>query len=63
MPNLKTNDNYLVHSLVKGLNILTSFDYNSKELTIQEISQKTGIHRTTVHRSIYTLEQKKKEIR
>ncbi|MEW6624491.1 MAG: IclR family transcriptional regulator [Bacillota bacterium] len=57
MTNSKVSDNYLVHSLAKGLKVLASFDYNSKELSIQEISKKTGIHRTTVHRSIYTLEQ------
>jgi len=50
-------DGYFVHSLAKGVNILSAFDYNKKELSVLEISKITGIHRTTVHRSIFTLEK------
>ena len=50
-------DSYFVHSLAKGVKVLSAFDYNKKELSVLEISKITGIHRTTVHRSIFTLER------
>lgn len=53
----KNTDGYLVHSLTKGVKVLSAFDYSRKELSVQEISKITGIHRTTVHRSIFTLEK------
>lgn len=51
------SDGYFVHSLAKGVKVLSAFDYNKKELSVLEISKITGIHRTTVHRSIFTLEK------
>jgi len=55
--NTKNTDGYLVHSLAKGVKVLSAFDYGKKELSVQEISKITSIHRTTVHRSVFTLEK------
>ncbi len=53
----KRSDEYIVQSLSKGLKILGIFNYSRTELSVQEISKLTGINRTSVHRSVYTLEK------
>jgi len=49
-------NNYIIPSLKNSISILEILSNNS-ELTLQEISSKTSIPKTTVFRILYTLEQ------
>lgn len=44
-----------VNSLIRGLDILESFTPSESRLTLQELSNKTGLPKTTVHRFLKTL--------
>ena len=44
-----------VNSLIRGLEILESFTPSESHLTLQELSNKTGLPKTTVHRFLKTL--------
>ncbi len=50
-------ENYIISSLVKGLEILSVFSVNRPELKISEIAAITGLNQSTVFRFIYTLER------
>lgn len=47
--------NKLVHSLLKGLNILEAFTPSQSSLSFQELCKKTGFPKTTVFRFLRTL--------
>ena len=49
------NSNYFVHSVAKGFEVLKAFDANSTNLTLSELTQKTGINKATVRRFALTL--------
>jgi IclR family pca regulon transcriptional regulator len=44
-----------VNSLIRGLEILESFTPSDSHLTLQELSTRTGLPKTTVHRFLKTL--------
>ena len=44
-----------VNSLIRGLEILESFTPSESHLTLQELSTRTGLPKTTVHRFLKTL--------
>ncbi len=44
-----------VNSLIRGLEILESFTPSESRLSLQELSSKTGLPKTTVHRFLKTL--------
>jgi IclR family pca regulon transcriptional regulator len=44
-----------VNSLIRGLEILESFTPSESHLTLQDLSNKTGLPKTTVHRFLKTL--------
>ncbi|MCX8033642.1 MAG: IclR family transcriptional regulator [Thermoleophilia bacterium] len=45
-----------VQALVRGIQILRQFSANSTELSVSQLSERTGLHRTTVYRVARTLE-------
>lgn len=47
---------YLNQSVLRSLNILEIFAYIHSPLTIPEISKRVGLHRSTTHRLVLTLE-------
>ena len=47
---------YLNQSILRSLQILESFTVSTPQMTIPEISRKVGLHRSTVHRFVVTLE-------
>lgn len=50
-------DQYIVQSLVRGLELLRCFNRQQPSLTIPEITELSGLNRTTVFRFLYTLRQ------
>lgn len=50
-------ENYIVSSLVKGLQILSTFTVNQPALKVSEIADITGFDQATVFRFVYTLEK------
>lgn len=50
-------DPYLVQSLVRGLDLLRCFTRRQPTLSIPEITEQTGLNRTTVFRFLHTLRQ------
>lgn len=50
-------ENYIISSLVRGLQILSVFSISRPELKVSEIAEITGLNQSTVFRFIYTLEQ------
>lgn len=51
----KDNSNYFVHSVAKAFDVLNAFDASSANLTLSELSKKTGINKATVRRFVLTL--------
>lgn len=51
------NENYIVSSLVRGLQILSTFTPKQPALKVSEIAEKTGLDQATVFRFVYTLEK------
>ncbi|NWQ43966.1 helix-turn-helix domain-containing protein [Bacillus sp. EB106-08-02-XG196] len=51
----KTEANYFVHSVAKGLAVLTAFDSNSNLMSLGDLERKTGINKATVRRFALTL--------
>lgn len=49
-------DKYLNHSILRALSILETFEEKDTALSIAEISRIVGLHRSTVHRLVVTLE-------
>ncbi len=49
-------DKYLNHSILRALSILETFEGKDVALSIAEISRAVGLHRSTVHRLVVTLE-------
>ena len=48
-------DRELVEGLVKGLAVISSFDEDSPEMTLTEVSKKTGYSPAATRRSLFTL--------
>ncbi|GAC1328012.1 MAG: IclR family transcriptional regulator C-terminal domain-containing protein [Chloroflexota bacterium] len=51
----EVSDQYLVQSLIRGLDLLQCFDKHHPSLSIAEIAEHTGLNRTTVFRFMHTL--------
>ena len=49
-------ENYIVSSLVRGLQILSTFTPKRPALKVSEIAEITGLDQATVFRFVYTLE-------
>ena len=50
-------DQYLVQSLVRGVELLRCFNRHQPALSIPDITEQTGLNRTTVFRFLHTLRQ------
>lgn len=50
-------ENYIVSSLVRGLQILSTFTVKRPSLKVSEIAEITGLDQATVFRFVYTLEK------
>jgi IclR family KDG regulon transcriptional repressor len=48
-----------VHTVERALDVLSCFNSSSPELSMTQISEKVGIHKSTVHRLLATLEAKR----
>ena len=48
-------DQYLVQSLVRGIELLRCFTRHQPALSIPEVAEQTGLNRTTAYRFLYTL--------
>ena len=44
-----------VQSLARGLDVITAFDAEHRELTLSEVAQRTGLNRATARRFLHTL--------
>jgi DNA-binding IclR family transcriptional regulator len=51
------NENYIVSSLVRGMQILSTFTIKRPSLKISEIAEINGLDQATVFRFVYTLEK------
>ena len=52
----RETDPFSVRALVRGLSILSLFDVDHREWTIDEIAEQTGLLRMTAYRMVRTLE-------
>ncbi len=55
--NDKNDDRYTVPALARGLQLLTQFSRNERELSGAELSRRLGLPRASVFRMLFTLEQ------
>jgi IclR family KDG regulon transcriptional repressor len=55
--NEEVKENYIVSSLVKGMQILSTFTVKKPALKASEIAEETGFDQATVFRFLYTLEK------
>ncbi|MEW6402408.1 MAG: IclR family transcriptional regulator [Chloroflexota bacterium] len=53
----EVNENYIVSSLVRGLQILSTFTTKRPSLKVSEIAEINGLDQATVFRFVYTLEK------
>jgi IclR family transcriptional regulator, KDG regulon repressor len=53
----EVKENYIVSSLVRGMQILSTFTTNRPSLKVSEIAEITGFDQATVFRFVYTLEK------
>jgi DNA-binding IclR family transcriptional regulator len=53
----EVKENYIVSSLVRGLQILSAFTVKRPSLKVSEIAEMTGLDQATVFRFVYTLEK------
>ncbi|MBU3648872.1 MAG: IclR family transcriptional regulator [Limnohabitans sp.] len=53
----KSDDRYTVPALARGLQLLTQFSREERELSGAELSRRLGLPRASVFRMLYTLEQ------
>jgi DNA-binding IclR family transcriptional regulator len=53
----EVNENYIVSSLVRGLQILSTFTTKRPALKVSEIAEINGLDQATVFRFVYTLEK------
>jgi DNA-binding IclR family transcriptional regulator len=53
----KTDDRYTVPALARGLQLLTQFNREERELSGAELSRRLGLPRASVFRMLFTLEQ------
>ena len=54
---MSTDDRYAVPALMRGLQLLTQFSRDEKELTGAELARRLGAPRASVFRLLHTLEQ------
>ena len=55
-PSKPLSDRYRIHVIDRAAQILDSFGFDHQELSVSEIGAKTGLHRSTAHRILMTLE-------
>ncbi len=51
-------NNYFINSIQRAFDILELFNYDVRELGISDIARELGLHKSTVHRIVTTLESK-----